>query len=706
MGIKREGGLVDPKAQAAERVLKRLGVAIKTFGLYPPQHPMATHTLEAMVVVLRPYLSTYGAFIAHVTRENIEVDGVPHGGDVFGALALYLYTRKLSAVTILPTVADQELESCLSIVGMDRISLQTAGGIEHLLWQASVSNILVMELRLDEEQEVEALGLNAFLALVGRGRLAPRERQAVVSILHSAEQTAQLLTNVYLMAPEAFPQVTPQERMDCAYEAVRTLDRLILDGPLEEQPNLYVNLVEGILVTQPPLAAALPRRLVEQAPDDTTAKFLLTNATTDELAELIIRAVPFEDLPSRLGVLLRVIPFPDRKADALISLLERRLRPPGAGPSWLSDAVRPHLAVESREPEVPPEFVFDDSLVVVDHKDIAARLGEARAIDERSVTREVIFTLVDLLRNETGEKELLEVAENLAGLLVWMVNEEEFADLTTVLEHLGQLAAAPEPQGSLATSLLRRVTEHPVLDRLLDVLWTGRETPRGREVEACLAALGGVAVTPLVHALGRELRLGMRVALCDLLVSIGRDHVDELGSFVADERWHVVRNIANILGRLQNPAAVSHLELIVAHPERRVRREVVDALDRLGTEEAQALLGRLLDDPDQRIRLQSIHALNAPGARRAMRRLLAILAAPDLLHRLFPLKVAILETLERLQPSEALPLVRRIARSSFAFGRRRRALRALARRTLVAFEGPPPEGQRETRPGGAVVTRG
>ena len=45
MGIKGERVLVvNPKAQAAERVLKRLGVAIKTFGLYPPNHTCLLYT--------------------------------------------------------------------------------------------------------------------------------------------------------------------------------------------------------------------------------------------------------------------------------------------------------------------------------------------------------------------------------------------------------------------------------------------------------------------------------------------------------------------------------------------------------------------------------------------------------------------------------------------------------------------------------------
>src|SRR3990170_4102341 len=203
MGIKEERVLVvDPKAQAVERLLKRLSVAIKTFGLYPHQHPVA---------------------------------------------------------------------------GMDRVSLETAGGVEHLLWQSAVGNVQVIELTLDQEQDVEALGLNAFLALIGRGRLAPREREAVIDILYAADHTARLLQNIYLMSAEVFEGLAEADRIEHAYQAVRTPDRIILDEPLEGQPLLYANLAEALLLVEEPLRSALPLTFVSRAGEDTSAKYLLSH---------------------------------------------------------------------------------------------------------------------------------------------------------------------------------------------------------------------------------------------------------------------------------------------------------------------------------------------------------------------------------------------------------------------------------------------
>lgn len=698
MGLTEERALVvDPKTRAADRLLRRLAVAVKTFSLYPAGHPVAGRALEDLLVVLRPYLESYGTFVARVSRQGFVVDGVSFEGEAHTGLAFHLYVRKIALLSVLPEVTERELASLLAIAGMDRMSLEAAGGAEHLLWQSGVGHAQIIELTLEEEQEVEALGLNAFLALIGRSRLAPRERQAIVEILSAADQTARLLDNVYLMAPRVFEGIGEQERVEHAFRAVRSLDRIILDEPLEAQSPLYTHLAEALLLVDTPLRATLPQLLLSRAAEDTSAKYLLSRLSADHVAELIARGITGPAVAEDVLRLLAGLAVPAQKVEEVVALLEDRLKPARAGPGWLRDALRSHLPPQlaERPPEVPAEFVFDDSLIVLNHEELMQRLQEAKAIDEAAATREVILTLVDVLQDELDTEELPEAAAALTGYLSWMVEHQEFPLLATVLQRVKRLARTGEGlRARLAADIARHVTEHPMLDRLLAALWRGRETPLEQQVRSCLEAVAAEAVTPLVRVLGGEPRAGMRALLCDLLAGIGRDHVRELGAFVDDERWYLVRNIANILGRLQTPEVVAHLERAVDHPEYRVRREVADALARVGTADAQRLLVRLLDDPDPRIRLRALQALDAAGTRLALPRLLALVAAPDPLNRLFAHKAAAVEALERLGAPEALPVLKRLARLPLALGAPRRRLRDLARRAVLAIEGRRPEEKR------------
>ncbi|MDQ7851118.1 MAG: hypothetical protein RB148_12675, partial [Armatimonadota bacterium] len=561
MGLTDERVLVvDPKARAADRLIRRLAVAVKTFGLYPARHPVAERALEDLLSALRPYLETHGAFVVRVSRHGLVVDGVTFEGEVHAGLAFHLYTRKIALLSVLPAATERELASLLAIAGMDRTSLEAAGGPEHLLWQSGVGNAQIIELALEQGQEVEALGLNAFLALIGRSRLAPRERQAIIDILSAADQTARLLDNVYLVAPRAFAGIGEQERIEHAFRAVRSLDRIILDEPLETQSPLYAHLAEALLLVEAPLRAALPRMLLSRAADDTSAKYLLSRLSPEQVAELIARGIHGPATAEDILRLLAVLALPAQKAEAVVALLEARLRPAGAGPAWLRDALRSHLPPQpaERSPGVLAEFVFDDSLIAINHEELTQRLQEAKAIDEVSAAREVILTLVDILRDELDEEELAEAAAALTGYLPWMVEHQEFPLLAAVLQRVKRLVHTGEGlRARLASDIVRRVTEHPLLDRLLAALWSGRETPLQRQVHGCLEVVAAEAVTPLVRILGGEPRAGMRALLCDLLAGIGRDHVRELAVFIDDERWYLVRNIANILGRLQAPEVVA-----------------------------------------------------------------------------------------------------------------------------------------------------
>ncbi|MDR7520137.1 MAG: HEAT repeat domain-containing protein, partial [Armatimonadota bacterium] len=328
--------------------------------------------------------------------------------------------------------------------------------------------------------------------------------------------------------------------------------------------------------------------------------------------------------------------------------------------------------------------------IPVGHEESEHRLREA-AIDEDDATREVAASLVDVLRYEDDEMEVKDLGTTLEGFLPWLLEHQEFALLGRIIEPMQEIARTSGGSRSrVAAGLLKRLTEPPLFDGLLAALWAGRETAAGRDVQGCLEALGGQVVRPLVRVLGEEPRAARRAMLCDLLVQVGRNHVDDLGAFITDARWYLVRNIANVLGRTRNPQAIPYLDRLAGHHEYRVRREVVDALASLGTEDAQARLVAFLDDPDERIRLRTVQSLDAAGARRAMPRLVALLAAPDLLNRRFALRQAALETVERVGAREALPVLRKLVGRRLVFGSRGVELRRLARRAVSALEGPPP----------------
>jgi HEAT repeat protein len=181
--------------------------------------------------------------------------------------------------------------------------------------------------------------------------------------------------------------------------------------------------------------------------------------------------------------------------------------------------------------------------------------------------------------------------------------------------------------------------------------------------------------------------------LCDVIAAIAADHVDEVGRFISDARWYLVRNVVHVLGRLETPKGIAYLTQLMGHPEYRVRREVVEALVRIGTDDAEAQLIAFIDDFDERIRLKAVLSLSDAGVREAVPRLLGLLAGPDPWHRHYAVRREVIAALTRVRAKEALPALARIARRPIVFGSRSRGLRSLARDAIVRIEsGGPPRG--------------
>lgn len=684
---------MEPKARA-ERCLRRLSVAAKTFALYPPPHPMSAQAAESLLAELRQYTGAFGPFGARITKRAFAVDGTTFEGGAHGNLAFYFFTRRLSHLTIRPAVTEKELTAFLQAVCMDRLTLEETGGVAYLLWQAEARNVEVAELTLEQEAEQETLGLNAFFALLGKDRLSPRERETVIEILRGGpRQAARLLENVHAVAGQVYKDIGEEELAQVVFQAVRGLDRLILDEPLDEQAQLYANLAGAQLLLDTSLGARIQQALVSQAEHDPAARVVVNHLSDEQLAQIILGSLPAGEVTQQVTALIRVLCANRERARAVLENLEARLAQEGSAPGWLTETVlaqlrRPQFGVNE---DGPPVFEFDSSQIAVSDADYERQVQEARAIDEAAAIREVIRTLVDVLRQEEDEDNQTAVAEALEGHLPGLIERREFLLLATVLEGLKDIAAtAGGRRAELAAGLLRKVTEGRPVEKLLDAYWNGRGTPVEQEVLACLLVLADKLVIRLVRILGDESRAAMRASLCDLLVGIGGGHVDEIGVFVGDSRWYLARNIASILGRLRAPGGVRHLKRLVHHPEYRVRRETVDALAGIGTEDAEVLLAGSIDDPDPRIQVRALQSLDVRGVRQATLKLLALLQAGDFFNRQFELKQTAIEALGRVRSQDAVPVLQRLAGRRLVFGHRGRELRRLAGAAVTVIESPAP----------------
>lgn len=693
----------EAKTGAAEGLLRRLGVAVKAVSLYPPPHPVTDRAIAELHARLLVYAESHGPFVARVSKKSLTVDGAVFEDGAHQTLAFALYTRRVATIAIMPAVGVEELAAVVSIIGRDRRAIEAAGGVVHLLWQAGVENIQVVEVSVKSEalapdgESPSSGGPPPRLDI--SGWLSPLERERVIDTLRAGpEEAGQLLASLSAITDAGEGPTVQAERV---YHTLRHLDRLIMDQPVEEQPALAALLTEASLRLDETVQVELDRTLLTRVSEDVTADLLVGHFSTERLARAVLSSVAQDKVSEQVATLLIGAHVSREKAQAVLAILDERLRPAGEKPEWLIKSVWPLIQASQDGPSrgFAQQAEVDEHPSGISEAELAAGLEELRAADDTGVTREVIRTLVDVLLAEDDGPELGETAGLLEEQLAWLLEHQEFGLLGDVLRGVQALAASPsEGQRGVAARIRQAIAADAAIGRLVALLWESRGTPLGQDILGCLSLAGEVVIGPLVRMLGNEPLAGRRLMICDVLAAVGRPHIDAIARHLGDARPGVVGHIASVLGRLAHPGAVPHLGRVRQHPEYGVRREITDALARIGTEDAQTLLAQYLDDPDPRIRVRAIGAMNAEGLRRAARRLEQVLGDPDWFNRRFEIRQAALAAAERFGDPQLLPVVGRLARRRLCLGARGREIRGLARAAEAAIRarhaGPPPGAQK------------
>lgn len=670
-----------------DRLLRRFGAAVRTFTLYRPPHPATAEAVREVYAQFSQYTEAYGRLSVRVARHGVAVDSVHLDGTAHARLAMHFYTRKIAMITVLPTATEEEVKSLLTVVSTEPGSLLAGGGAEHLLWKSGVGSILLDELALSHDEEQEILGLNAFNALLGRGRLSPQERALVMDILRAGPgEVGTLLENLHAMIGETTASAPGEDRLRQLGEALASLDGLIRDEPAEDQSQLYANLTEACFVVPEPLRHALQHVLSGHAREDGPAADIVNHFSAQQLVQIVMGTLARDHFGAQLAEFLQAL-APDRdKAGQVLSLLETQLEQAGAAQPDLAAAVwlRVEPAFASRPAPAPaPGGVVE---VAVSDAEIERLREEAHGVDDAAVAREAARALVAVFDQMDDGPELTDITDALHEYFAVLVEQRDFAFLAAMLGIVREIAdASDRARADLAAEALKSLAHPRPLRTMLLVLAERSDQAVERDVQACLAAAAGELVSPIVRLLGAEPNAGMRALLCDVLSQIGRDYVDEIGQYSTDMRWYLVRNVANVLGRTGGPRAVAYLAGLARHPEYRVRREAVTALVRIGTPDARAALAAFVADENEDVALRALKSLGDDEARRAIPRLLVILNQRDPAYRLHDLKQAVIETLEHLGDPEALAVLDRLAQSRLVLTRRSRQLRALAQRAAAAI---------------------
>ncbi len=146
---------------------------------------------------------------------------------------------------------------------------------------------------------------------------------------------------------------------------------------------------------------------------------------------------------------------------------------------------------------------------------------------------------------------------------------------------------------------------------------------------AFVVALGPPAVGFCVDIMAAADKARARAAAVTALCYLCAEQPELLSPWLADARWHVVRNVLFVLGHIGGPEVAALLSTVAHHPEPRVRRQLIQALGSIPAEDRIPLLVDQLDTRDAQVLASALNMLTREKDPRVARSILDRIEAPD-----------------------------------------------------------------------------
>jgi hypothetical protein len=699
-----------------ERFVKQLNITSKAVRLYPGASAIPRDNAVVAVGILHQVLERQPVVLLSVTREGLFYDGAPIFAETgaFAAFAREFYARHLSEVRFHAGTTADEVVAFLGIIEMPPEAIAAAGGFASELWERGVSAVSVAEVSTrivdadvvggeDAPAEPEdgepwppsPERVDELIQGAAAGR--PRDRRLLVrAVSHEA------VLRAFLRESRTTRGVAPTQAELTG--RVGALAHCIQFELPEEREALLRSVAEAVLGLDPSMRhELLSKRLLSEAKRDAAVAAVVRQMSLDEVMASILEDIPGTpearsglsrairnlalisvsttrgDVLGAAAAAMRAKGMSESDVDEVLDAatprrLEMRERVRSSGPQPVDSVLR----LLELTPGTPPTHAYEDGAA-------ALRAEAARGLTDG----DVLSALVTIATLETREDDLNAIVSLLEESIGLLIDAQEFEVAADAAEALTVAAADP----GLSAEHRRRMGELVrVLARSESMrrITTAMRVYRHDSVEhaACrrlLSVLGNQTIAPLLEVLADEPDMAARKAMVDLVSTLARDSVSELGHRVADRRWYFVRNVVAILGGTHDVQALPFLERTLRHSDHRVRRETIRAAASIRDAHSDEMLMAALGDEDAanvQLAARYLGLLKVAGAVAALER---VVRAEGAGNRENAPRIEAIEALGRIGAPGSARVLEDIERQRGLLAGRTREIRAAATAALGAL---------------------
>jgi HEAT repeat protein len=261
------------------------------------------------------------------------------------------------------------------------------------------------------------------------------------------------------------------------------------------------------------------------------------------------------------------------------------------------------------------------------------RLGDrVETVADAELDRILCETLFALAESHGDRRPPAALFARIESVLRGQLLTGRFKDALVTVERLRAIEGAASLHPVIrenARLTIGRLAEPAVTANLLASI--ARAPARSTEMQRFVEALGSPAIHALLVALSEEENRSRRRRLYDFAISLGPAIVPEARTFLADERWFVVRNMIVLLREVHDRTSVRDIRRCADHADLRVRLQAIKTLLTYDSALPRTLLDRAINDPDPKLAETAIMLSASYGIKEAVEPLLRMVGERDLL---------------------------------------------------------------------------
>lgn len=642
-------------------LFKSFNAAIKKSLVYSPSHPMCAEARAELFAALKTYLADNEQLKFGITRDSIIVEGTEYGmGDAgyYLALAAHLHDRQLTSVTIYSSVQNFEMDAFLDVMALDPNELRKRGGIEDILDEKRVRNIVAKRLEVEaaeatdelafEEDGDETMTAEEVYMLFGQVELSANEMEKIIlRVTRGSVDTAKLLVKISDIAASAEGDPSLERRAEYLTEAIKRLSEMTASSP-ENRETVFANIAEG-----------------------------LNNLSED------FRSPIMDIIQERLASL--------DFGPELMAALNKAMKLAEEQAAGYSESGAQATVETKDEVRLNPEDVYSEFAHFYEEMPPTVEQmvqEEITTIEQEDIEGQTLETLVEMLFNAEDEPHIKKTLDNLE----MAVNDLFIANLLELVAkafkalriRMQDLQKTSPELMALPRDRIIKLAEGDNLRTIVNAALISDNADDNRYGRAILDIIGTGAIPGLLELITTETNTEQRQKLMAVAARLSGGNLVVFEKRLQNPDIRLAKTAIAMMANFDEPKAVDIIKQGLRHDSEEVRIEAIRVLASSRGLSAASLIVVSLDDPAERVRDTAFETLGVLRAPAVVAKLLQMATKKERFYRNIDTRLKAVYTLGEVGATEALPELEKLAKArAIIFGRKQAAaIRAAANEAI------------------------